>query len=315
MVAETYCFCRRCASRVEIGRIPVGARLSCAKCGLEFTISCPAHDRGGAGEGESKSEEQRVLQALRRPPRAGLFFSGTFRFPFYRQTLQPLATLAIVTSAVVGATKLAIWCVLADNESVDRFTRILLWNGLLLATTFGSIVAMTWTFVASAYGLAILHETSDGSDVVENWPNLLALEELGGVGYVVSALLLSLLPGLLATPLWRWLEVPRPLMIFVGTPILFPVFLLSMLGTNSPMNPLASAVWRSLFPAWRAWGPFYLLTFAGIGTVAAILATVQRYSEGAIAIIASGVLIAVAWMIYFRLLGRLALFCAGNYGV
>ena len=90
-----------------------------------------------------------------RPP-LRLFFRGTFRFPFYMETLGQ--TLALVAGAIVAvaAIRLLLWCVIADREGLDRYTRVLLWNGILFSTILSAISAVGSIVAASAYGLTIL---------------------------------------------------------------------------------------------------------------------------------------------------------------
>ena len=313
MVPETYCFCRRCASRVEIGRVRLGGKLTCPACGLEFTASHQPRSHEAELPDSEEERDQRVAEVAGCTPPLRLFLFGVFGFPLRLQTLGPFLALAVGAGAAVAAFRLGIWCGSADSPNVDSSTRVLLWNGLLLSSVFGTMVLLAWTCAASAYGLTILRDTSHGCDAIEDWPRVLALEGLGASVYVVNALLLGTLPGLLATPLWHRLGVPGPLMIAIVAPALFPVFLLSMLETDSPTNPLSFPVWRSLWWAWRAWGLFYLISFAAVATVVAVLAVVTYYGGWAIDVFGAGVVIAMAWMVYFRLLGRLGWFCSGRF--
>lgn len=309
MVSETYSFCRRCAHRIEFGRVRVGTHLTCPNCGFDFRVAGPTHRHAGAGQGSEAGKEEHAAKVLRQWPSADLFFSGTFRFPFYRRTFWRFTMLAIGAIAAAGVVELAAWSLANDHDGVDRFTRVLLWNSLLVATSCGTIVALVWLVAASADGLAIVRETSGGSDAVQDWPNLLVREGLGDVAYVVNAFFLSLLPGLLGTPLWLWLEAPQLPMLVAFAPVLFPVFLLSMLGTSSATAPFSPVVWGSLIPAWRVWGLFYLVTFGEIGVVIAVGRAAHHYGNGVVLAAVSGILVAATWIVYCRLLGRLAWFC------
>ena len=296
---------------MEIGRVPLGAKIVCSACGFEFTTSCAAQSHNGVEEGRGEEQAQRPREVISQPS-LRMFFSGTFTFPFQVRTLAEWMALVMAAIPAAGAVWLAIWCATADNDAVDKFTRVLLWNGLLLSTTFGAIAIPAWIGVASAYGLTILRETSHGCDAIESWPNVLMLEGLGGAVCMVNAIILCLLPGLLAAPLWHWLGTARPLMTAVGVPVLFPLFLLSMLETNSPTSPLSLPVWSSLWWAWRAWALFYLLTFGVAAMAVALPVAATVYAGRAVGVVVTGVVIAAAWMIYCRLLGRLAWFCSGR---
>jgi hypothetical protein len=245
-------------------------------------------------------------------PPLGLFFSGVFTFPFRLKSLSEFLTLALGAVALVAAIRLALWCNGADREGIDRFTRMSLWNGLLLSVAFGGIVLPLWTCLASAYGLAILRDTSYGGEAVEDWPNVLALEGLGEWMYVLSGLLLAALPGVLAAPLWNWLGISRALAVALTVPVLFPVLLLSMLETDSPANPFSPSVWKSVWYGWLAWAEFYVVTLATAALGAAFLIYLRRRGGWATEAVATGVVVTAAWMIYCRLLGRLASFCSGR---
>ena len=332
MIPDTFSFCPRCASRVEIGRVPLGSTLTCWSCGFEFVLARGVEGRAatGQGRGEGKGEDRRHTHDVRKKttppeedhwareatggvPPLGLFFAGTFRFPFYLATLSESLVLSIGAVVLVAGIRLALWCYNADNEELDQYTRVLLWNGLMLSGAFGGVFALVWACAAAACGLTILHDTSHGADAIESWPNLLRLEGLGEFVYTVNALVLSALPGLLATPLWHWLGISRTLGIAVTVPVLFPIFLLSMLETRSPTDPVSLAVWRSLLYAWRAWLAFYLVALAAALVTAALAVAAIRHAGWAVGLVAAGALLTAAWMIYFRLLGRLAWFCSGRW--
>ncbi len=183
----------------------------------------------------------------------------------------------------------------------------------MLSIAFGGLFALVWACATAACGVTIVHDTSHGADAIESWPNLLRLEGLGEFVYTVNALILSALPGVVAAPVWQWLAVPRFLGIGVTVPVLFPVFLLSMLETRSPTDPVSLPVWRSLLWAWRAWLLFYVLALAVALVAAALLAAAIGQVGGAAGLVATAVLPTAAWMIYFRLLGRLAWFCSGRW--
>ena len=96
--------------------------------------------------------------------------------------------LALVAGAIVAvaAVRLLLWCAITDREGLDRYTRVLLWDGILLTTVLGGIAAAWWLFAAAAYGLTIVRETSFGADRIADWPHFLALEGLGGWIYVLQ---------------------------------------------------------------------------------------------------------------------------------
>jgi DNA-directed RNA polymerase subunit RPC12/RpoP len=156
MVPYTYSFCHRCDSRVELGRVAYGAKVACPTCGSEFVIESPTQPRDATGQGRGggdelvvqAEEEQMALEAAGVGSPLGLFFSGTFSFPFRLRVLWQTLTLCAGAVALFAAFRLGAWCVSVDNESVDKATRILLWNGLLLSITFGAVALPAWIYVA-----------------------------------------------------------------------------------------------------------------------------------------------------------------------
>ena len=324
MVPYTYLFCRRCDSRVELGRVAYGAKVACPACGLEFVITPPSLNRDGAGQGRGGNDEnadpgtvsfsvsaKMGLSPLTLLP---LFLCGTFSFPFRLRVLWQTLTLAAGAAALFGAFRLGAWCMSVDSEGVDRGTRVLLWNGLLLSITFVAVALPAWIYVASAYGMTILRGTSYGVDLVEDWPNVLALENTGECLYVINSTFLAALPGALAAPLWSRLEVPMPWAIGVVMALLVPVLLLSMVGADSPVHLLSRRVLRSLAYGAIGWIGFHVTTFAAGFAVATLEIALWRRAGWPTDVAVTGVVAAAGWMIYFRLAGRLSRFLAGLSG-
>ena len=157
--------------------------------------------------------------------------------------------------------------------------------------------------------MAIVRDTAEGNRRVESWLDGVFLDWIGDSLYVINALVLSALPGLgvllLAGPLGPWGALAVPLSMLA----LFPVLLLSMFETDSPLVPVSPLVWRSMLDAWWAWAAFYIETAVlclGVGWL-------LRQSVAALrwwALVPDAFLIVTAMMIYFRLLGRLGHCCA-----
>ena len=309
MVPYTYSFCRRCAGRVELGKVRYGTRITCPACGFDFVISPPkrigdAAEEGRAGHDECKDSTYEET-AMRRWPPLQIFVAGVVQFPFYSDTLWPLFQLAATSTALIAVVRLGVWCAVADGEHVDKATRVLLWNGLLLSLTLGGLVGLAWIYMASAYGAAIFHETAGGADRVRHWPNLLALEELGECLRIPPSLFLALVPGAIASPLWNRLGVSTPWATLVVATLLLPPILLFMLEANS------SAVWQSLVVGWRAWAIFYF-TMCPTAAITALAAVgIMRHTGSSVGNSAAGVLVAAGWMIFFRQFGRLPMFFTG----
>jgi hypothetical protein len=298
MVSETYCFCRQCDARVEIGRVRVGTILVCPICGFEFATSRRPH------EDRTTDEETVIVE----PPPAYRTISEALSVRFVASVASRTMLTALVAVAPIAALRLAAWCVLFDGVAVERTTRVLLWSGLLWSAAIGIFAIPVFLLVASAYGLAILRETSEGCETVVRWPRLLVLEGREDVGYVVVALFCSATPGICGGLVGG---TTVALTATVGAmAVLFPIFLLSSLNAESPVTIFSSVVWRSMLWAWRGWVLFYVATFAVATLFVGARWLVVDYLSWAWDVILCGVVVACVWMAYCRLLGRLSWYCS-----
>lgn len=264
---------------------------------------CDTVDDGGVEEIDAEESRRLLWQAIRRPPPRRLFFRGTFGFPFRVGSLAWTIALSFGAMAAIGF-PVATW--LTPDESQQATLMVLM-------ALSGQIVLLTlWLVLASGVGLVVLRDTSYGYENVEQWPGLAPSELVGDAMYVFSSFALAAFLGMLASPAYDWLRLWRPLGIGLVSLLLFPIFLLSMLEANSPLNPLSFSVWRSVVQGWRAWGLFYLTSFGGLLLSAAIAMVSMRWGGLWIGVAAVGAAVSSAWIVYFRLLGRLAWFCAGE---
>ena len=253
--------------------------------------------------------EELTWQAVRHAPPRTLFFANTFNFPFH-PTAQT-HSLTLVGWSIAAAIPLTIvtWSArAADSGMLTGFGSV---TGSVLLGAMGLALLAIWTITASVYGVHVVRETSYGCDSVEKWPHAYSLDSITESIYVFVGLAISVLPALVFAPLWDWLGWPKLLMMSVSAALLFPLLLLSMLEANSPMMPVSPPVWRSLLTAWRAWGLFYLITLPAAVLVFLLTGAALKYAW-ILGPLVAGVLLAAAWMIYFRLLGRLAWFCSGR---
>jgi hypothetical protein len=340
LVPYTYSFCRHCDRRVDLGRIAYGETIKCPGCGFEFAIlrqspSLDATVQGRGGQGgqprKAKPEKPPVPKTKKRKvkkdvgdkmdsptfadtkfgviPSPTLFLFGTFTFPWHPRSLCQTLTLSVGAAVLVAAIRIAAWCIGIDDEAVDPGTRVLLWNGILLSIVLGTMVSPALLYAASVFGMTALRDTSCGAKSIASWPNLLALEGLGEIVFVVLGLNLSCMPGLLLAPLWKGLGVPMPWGIGVLGALLFPIMLMSELQADSCWQAISRPVLQSLFRAWPAWVLFHLTTVAASAAAAWLGIAAFRHVGMAAGVLIAGFLIASGWMIYFRLLGRLAWFC------
>ncbi len=159
--------------------------------------------------------------------------------------------------------------------------------------------------ILAPYLLAILHDTAAGCDRIENWPDDVYHDWLlHGIHFVVPAALAVLLGQGLDLLLAR-AGAPAWLGVGLGTFLLFPILLLSVLETGSPFVPWSPPVWRSLVADWPAWALFY----GTASIVVAVSGVVTWYGlalAGSWGVLPASAVVAAAVLLYVRLLGRLA---------
>jgi hypothetical protein len=103
-------------------------------------------------------------------------------------------------------------------------------------------------------------------------------------------------------------EATRGAVVLIGLFFLFPIVLLSMCEKNSPLVAVSLVVCRTFWLAWRGWVTFYFVT--AVLLTAVLAGVINAFTFGAIwGMIAVALALGVVWLIYFRLLGRLAWYC------
>jgi hypothetical protein len=253
--------------------------------------------------GETPAPQAETGEPSRRPPLpARPFLTGTFSFPlswnarFYGLylTIGAMVVLRLAAQAVgFGETRgLQSWLFSA-----------LLWPATVILGTM-------WLTFASGCALAVVRDTANGLTKVGSWPALDVLEYLMDPLYLFNSVCVSVLPGVAL----GWVLAHYGFRGGAAGPIsgflLFPIVLLSMLEHGSPMGIVSGPVLRTFALAARGWGAFYLasallLVAAGCSAAAALLGI-----ENLLGAFLAAVVVAAAWLIYFRLLGRLAWYCA-----
>jgi DNA-directed RNA polymerase subunit M/transcription elongation factor TFIIS len=277
----------------------------------------PGRERPGSGSGEAPDTAGLADQGAeaypglvlapvpQRPPR-WTFFSGIFGFPAYRGSWQRWLglSLGLILPWLVG--RMAVNLAMAPAGPWVEAVPWIVSMGLFGVTfVLGSI----WGVVAAAQCLSIVRDTADGCDQIENWPDAVFLDWIGEFFFFVSSLGIAALPGVVLARALETTGVPGWLTVSISLLLIFPISLLSLLETNSPLNPFSLPVWRSLVAFWWAWGLFYVETtvvVAAAGYLAMLAATRVPIAGIALAVPALSV---GALMVYFRLLGRLAWRC------
>ncbi len=185
------------------------------------------------------------------------------------------------------------------------------WIYSLVSGGISGVLGIIWFITLSAYGVAIIRDTSEGLDKFVSWPRGWFTEWLEEACHVFVNLFFGGAPAftlLLLLPHPDKITVP---IIFLTELILFPLFLLSSLHSDTTTMPYSRAVWLSLGYAWHAWVLFYLLTFLA-GETMIYLWLVNPFKGFWTEISVISILLPIFWLVYARLLGRLAWFCSGR---
>ena len=253
------------------------------------------------------AEEEASPQSARDATLRRLFFSGTFGFPFRLNVLAQ--TISLIVAAVILVPVIKVALLLGGAGS---FGGVGVAVGSMLMCVLGGALLLLCIVPASTWGLTILRETTCSDETIESWPNLLALEGAADSVYLLAGVIMAAVPGSMAIPLCNRLGIPGVLLVVVSELVFFPVFLLSMMENDTPLNPFAPAIWRSVFSQWRAWGLFHLMTLGAVGVV--VLTDLGARSAGLFwNAMATGLLLGTGWIFYFRLLGRLARHCSPSW--
>ena len=157
-----------------------------------------------------------------------LFFAGTFTFPFRPGVL--IYVVFLLTMHLLSVLQLGI------GVSSPFYVGFV--GGAFLA-------ACAWGMLASCYGLTILRDTSYGADNVE-WPSLLTLDCARRPWLRRDQPVLCGASRMGRCHAWAVSERGDAGRHGRQRLLLFPVFLLSTLETNSPIQPYSLPVWQSV---------------------------------------------------------------------
>jgi len=278
---------------IETPRYEVGADYRQSNPAVEGTLS--------VGPDRQSDSADLALSPPRRP-----LLSGVFGFPF--STGARGRWLGLSVGALLAMLPAAAAFSLAAGPGAG-YGSIGPWIMALALSGTAALLGLGWAAVMAVDFLTILRDTSYGYEKIENWPRGACVDWVGEAFYVLDALGIGMLLSLAVGRGLGMLGAPVGMFTAIGLWLLFPILLLSMLETNSPLNPLSRPVWLSLVLRWKVWAMFYAETaalFVAFGFLPAVLIAVPP-----LAILAPLLLVAVL-MIYARLLGRLTWCCSGE---
>jgi hypothetical protein len=170
-------------------------------------------------------------------------------------------------------------------------------------------LGIIWSLRMSSTCLTIVVDTAGGFDRIEDWHTGEWVERFTEFLYVLSSFAWAAVIGVALDYAVVASGGPRGVAIAVSLFVYSPIALLSMLEIGGWVSPVSLPVWGSLFWGWWAWTRFYLM--AALLDAAVVLAVIGlAHVMGMLTLLVAPALL-VAWlMIYFRLLGRLGLYCA-----
>jgi hypothetical protein len=258
----------------------------------------------------AKGEKFTPDAALADPRRA--FLRGVFEFPFYLDVMPQWIKLAF---ALTIELTLAWWIVALTLSSSDGIGfgsgGIAIGSLLMIAPVI--LLGFVWIAMTWAVGSAIIEDTAAGMNHIENWPESLVLDDLPSLVFPAFGLFLSALPGVGI----NWLSEHGVPQIWFLAPVLavllFPFTFLSILETGSVFLPFSIPIFRCVYKRPGTWVWFYAESTAVVAIAAWSSAELWLKSEGSIWLFSFAAILATgAILIYFRLLGRLALVCANQ---
>jgi hypothetical protein len=219
--------------------------------------------------------------------------------------LSSLAFLLFISLFVLDK---AMGLVAVPNMGIASFGA---WFGGMMLMIVGGMLSVACFLYAAALAMSILLDTSNGLKRVDSWPRGFFFEWLLEAGYMAGAVFWSVLPAIVLGFVPAELGVPPVLVIAVSAAIIFPVALLAELDIGIFCFPGSAGVWRSPFRARRAWLDFYLLTLPPVALAVGMLAYAFVH-DMAWLLCLSSLFAATVWLLYFRLLGRLAWYASGK---
>jgi len=179
--------------------------------------------------------------------------------------------------------------------------------GVLIFVALIPPVLVTIAF-ASTVWMTILEETANGNERITRWPEFSSFEWMGGMMFLLAALAIAAVPAAPFLLLLNCAGLPTLLAPFIFYPCVFLVFppvMLSMIEAATVTAPMSKTMMASFQPLRQFWLQFYLRSFGWglLGVFAFAFSTIL----GVFTLIPAALIVTAVPMIYFRLLGRMAM--------
>jgi DNA-directed RNA polymerase subunit M/transcription elongation factor TFIIS len=246
-----------------------------------------------------KAEEERKTRQAKRPklPQQPLW-TGVFRFLASGEAMLAMVFIAGIfwTLAMVSLVGVAY----GAGGGLGVFI------SMICAVAVMALV-LTGGAYAAVVGLRVLQETAAGADTIESWPDLAFLDWCMEAIYVAVAFAYSMTPGIVISWFMNRIGL-SPAVGFVVSMVslfaFFPIVLLSLMEADSLAAPLTRPIRVSLDKDRSHWMVFYLESVAIL--IIMLLAAALIYAKSWLALLLAAAVWSFCWMVYFRLLGRLA---------
>jgi DNA-directed RNA polymerase subunit RPC12/RpoP len=323
--------CSLCSTRMLALPNQVGSRMICPDCGTATVVPPMPPKRkkidvmADAGDGYTlsnydvarpqASSPQPVLTRDEPPePEPRLvprrkrhtlpdhpFMQGTFSFPFLPGVRSRTILLGVFSLVFSALGCICAWLAMTGN-AMAIFTCAMLGGA-------AAILVLMWFIILAATVLTVLQETASGCDEIQEWPGAVFLDWMGDSVWLFCAICMSGVPGAaLAWALGLQNTPGQALLFFVSLFFMFPIVLMSMIETNSVMGIVSLPVLRTIVSATSGWFRFYVasavlfIAILGIEWAACFLNPIFGF-------VVVSLTQAVLWLVYFRLIGRLAWYC------
>ena len=199
--------------------------------------------------------------------------------------------------------------------------------GSMLVAAVAAVMTLIWVVPTASICLAIVNDTSAGNDAVEEWPDAVWIDSVLDILFLFNAFALAAGAGMAVSRLLSYFgnnDAIAPWCAGATLFLVFPIALLSMLESASPMMPLSAALLRSLGQSFGAWVIFYLETGLLCGLFGLMLLggytilDLQGSANWGTALTFFALVVPLPFlsiygmMVYFRILGRLVFVCGEN---
>ena len=280
--------CPQCNEELSLTANVLGERFTCPYCDFMFIVTSdgrakrpsgdlPSSSSSAPGEGlEFLSEEHerpgRLEYKQPDPPPEHPFVSGVYNFPFYPECGVRVATMSLALGGVAFFSSRAISYGMTPGVGIAAAP---FWITAMFLCVLAIICLTMLLIFGGGSAAAIVQDTANGSDEIENWPTGAFYEGMidGAPVYTAGSLALAA-AGSIIRLLWQDGSWELWQIVALGGAaafLLHPILLLSMFDNASPLLPLSGTVVGSLGHSFAAWVKFHLTSL--LPALAAVVGT------------------------------------------